>query len=247
MTKTIRIKLAIMSGVVALLTLSASQAQAALQVSYSLNSGASWTTLASGADDGPVPITFSSGGFSVSGSAGSNSPGNSQLSHVVSSVLDLSNQSGSTVSVWVSIVADDFTIPTIAPINLDSFISSNVDLASTGSSITYQSCVDPTNGTSNSNIACAAGSWVAGPGTINLSGLGSQISDKSSTITSNLGSSYAIGELFKIVLGNGFDGNGSATTSLTPVPEPMSIVMLGGVLLLTSRRFMRKRGQASQN
>jgi hypothetical protein len=46
----------------------------------------------------------------------------------------------------------------------------------------------------------------------------------------------------------GANSNLNVITSsvLTPVPEPMSIALLGGVLILTSGAIRRKRNQAAK-
>jgi hypothetical protein len=56
---------------------------------------------------------------------------------------------------------------------------------------------------------------------------------------------YALDEQLSIFLAPGESINFAGSTTLTPVPEPMSIALLGGVVLLTSRLIRRKQNQAS--
>jgi hypothetical protein len=61
-----------------------------------------------------------------------------------------------------------------------------------------------------------------------------------------LGSPYALAEHITLALGAGSNLNVITSTVLTAVPEPMSIALFGGVVLLTSGLIRRKRNQASQ-
>jgi hypothetical protein len=158
--------------------------------------------------------------------------------------LSLSNSTGSTHAIWLSFAAQDFTAPTTPPdINFVSNIGGSVVTGSSANLLSYSSCVDTAKGL----IACPGGSIVAGPVTPSVTfgdGTGHWSAGTQTKITSLTGT-YSIGELVEITLGAGSEINFSSSSKLTPVPEPMSIALLGGVVLLTSRLIRRKQSHVS--
>ena len=72
-------------------------------------------------------------------------------------------------------------------------------------------------------------------------------SDDQFLTVSSLGAPYAIDELLHLTLGGGGSVNLAASTTLTQtaVPEPASIALLGGALLLVSG-IRRKRNQSQK-
>lgn len=60
---------------------------------------------------------------------------------------------------------------------------------------------------------------------------------------SPLTATYAFEQEVTVVLAAGDTVNYSDSQFLTPVPEPMSVALLGGILLLTGRAIQRRRKQ----
>ena len=59
-----------------------------------------------------------------------------------------------------------------------------------------------------------------------------------------LSAPYSLQEKVTLTFNNAGSVNFVTSQVLTPVPEPMSIALLGAVFLLTSRSILRKRKQA---
>ena len=83
------------------------------------------------------------------------------------------------------------------------------------------------------------------PASPSITATGSFQNDKSGTI-GVLPTPYAIDEVITLTLGARSSMNFSASTTLTATPEPMSVALLGGVLVLTGGLMRRKRKQTSK-
>jgi hypothetical protein len=178
-------------------------------------------------------------------SASSNSPGTSSLSFEVSTALDIINTSSSTETITVNIEAQGFTAPTAPPdlVTLLSNAGGTVFVGSGVNALSFESCLDETN----SLAGCSGSTLNAILDTPTITAPGS-FSQSSTTPIASLAAPYALDEAFTVTLGAGGSINLSNSTTLTaiPVPEPMSITLLGGAVLLCSGMLRRKRKQASQ-
>lgn len=235
-------------ALVVLTVAGASQAQAGLLIQYSLDGGAIGT-LASGPEGGFVTYNTTLGGvLTLAGQALSNSPGTPTVSKLLASTVDINNISGGTHTLELFIGDTGFTAPAAPPnpaVLVNSHIGGSVVLINPLNTLSFTSCVDPTNTGNSCGPSIPAGVISAGPGTPNVTGIptGSFSDDKFATITA-LGTPYSISQYLVITLGSGGELNFANNTTLNPVPEPVSIVLLGGVVLLTNRMIRRKAKQA---
>jgi hypothetical protein len=174
--------------------------------------------------------------------ASSNSPGGTP-SVEDSATVNLINTTTATHTIVINVISTGFNIPVTPPnIIMLSHIGGTVAVGAVGDAGSFISCVD----TTNSQIAGCSGTTINAP-TIasNLVVPGSFSGDSQTTITS-LSASFAVDEQITITLGALENVNFSASTTLIQTPEPMSIAILGGVLLFTTGAIRRKRNQASR-
>ena len=192
------------------------------------------------------------GNIKISNLGGSsNWTGDPSQSWTSSSTASLQNTDSATShTIHIDVVVQGFTVPTAPPtLEFDSSVAMPAfGFSGTGNVLHFQSCVDQSNGTLAGGTSDCLGSvpgvspYVATQ--LTLSGPGSVKAPTEHILL--LGpASYAIDEAFDITVGVGGKINFSAGDTLTPVPEPMSIALLGGVVLLTSRLIRRKQNQAS--
>jgi hypothetical protein len=223
-------------------------AQASIQITWSIDggvggSGTCTSVAATFPNDWEVTCgSFSSGGLNVSAlNANSNSSGTASLANEASATGNLTNTTGAAITFHMDVVSQDFTLPTTPPVlNFFSHIGGTVTTGTAANLLSYRSCVDQAN-----LLAPGCPATYQSPfSTPSVTAAGSFNDDEKSFI-SPLHSPYAIDEQLDITIGAHGVLNFSASTSLTPVPEPMSIALLGGVVLLTSRLIRRKQNQAS--
>ena len=191
---------------------------------------------------GPVTISTLSGH--------SNSPGGSPFPNAnqAGSTVDvISTAPNTTVKLWFS--APNFSFPTIPPATSINWTASVQFTSIVGSgTLDNANCVDTNNGNTPPGVYCSS---PASPGilnndTISWTGATTPPTDTvhSSPPITTLGTGYALQEMVTLVFTTPGEVNFVTSQVLTPVPEPMSIALLGAVLLLTSRSILRKRKQA---
>jgi len=173
--------------------------------------------------------------------ASSNSPGGTP-SEETSAVVTLTNTTAASHTLVINVISTGFTMPTAPPtISLLSHIGGSVAVGAAGSLLSYISCVD----TGNSQTAGCPAAFNAPTISPSITAVGSFDGDSSSSIAS-LASPYAVDEKISLTLGANESMNFSASTTLVQTPEPMSIALLGGILLFTTGAIRRKRNQASR-
>jgi hypothetical protein len=229
-------------------------AQANIQIYYGLNAAptADLSNCPPGATD---TSCFSGGAFTVGGvvavtglTAHSNLTGVASIALASSSNASIVNTSASNQTFNIEIVASGYILPKTDPaLNFQSHISTTTYIAATGSTFQFQSCVDQANGPGPGLTApaCPGGSITSALLTPDISSTIASAKDAPVIVISSLVPGYALDEEISIFLAPGESINFAGSTTLTPVPEPMSIALLGGVLLLTSRSIRRKRNQVS--
>jgi hypothetical protein len=173
--------------------------------------------------------------------ATSNNPGTSTLADLLSANVDLDNLSSTSQTIQIQISADQFTMPVGPNIALLSHVGGTVVVGTSGSTMSYQSCVNSADVLATVNplgSTCVAGAFASGLSTPPVVSAGSFSNDKSAVIPS-LSAPYSIDEAFTITLAAGEDLNWSASTSLTTsaTVEPASILLaIAGLGLIFVRR-----------
>jgi hypothetical protein len=234
------LRTSLFAAVATALAIGAPQARANIIVEYSLNGGATFNPLLSGPSGSTQAITSDTlGAFSVSVlSVQSNSPGTTSIAKLLSDSLDIVNTSGSTASIVFAFSDVGFTSPTAPPsLLLNSHIGGSVTTGSSANLASFTSCVSTTDANLTS---CAGATDVAGPGTPGITA-GSFHDDKFATITA-LAGPYSLTSIFDVTLGAGSDVGFQANASLAPIPEPVSLSLLGVALIgLGAVRRLRRR------
>jgi hypothetical protein len=149
-------------------------------------------------------------------------------------------------TIVINIASDGFTAPVTPPdITFFSHIGGTVVIGEASNKLSYQSCI----GGNNLTTICPVGtsdlnSGISAP---SIASAGSFSNDQTGLITSLTGP-FSINEQLTVTLDPGAQINFAASTLLTPVPvpEPVSIALLGIVLFFTVGSIRRKRNQASQ-
>jgi hypothetical protein len=177
----------------------------------------------------------------------SNSPGTASLADEfsVSGEVDNNNTSGSvTINIWYA--AQGFTMPVtgggISGIKYVSNSSGTAINVSAVDTLSLESCVDESaTGGVGANFCKTSAAILNNPTLTYPTGAGGAVSNSVNTGFSPLTATYSLEQEITIVLAAGDKVNFSMSQALTPVPEPMSVALLGGVLLLTSRAIQRRR------
>lgn len=235
-------KLAGLLGAVLLLAICSPLAQGAMTITVG---GVACPGLVATADLATCAAAFTVNGDNVliTGLSGfSNSPGTPALGLETSATSTVTNIGTTNQTITIVVSAPDFSQPTAPPpLVLLSHIGGSVPVGDPSNTLSYSSCVN----TSNSTPACP-GSFTAGPGTPNVTGLGSpggSYQDDKSTAIASLSPLYSMGETITITLSPGSVLNFSASSTLTAVPEPASVLFLGTTLLgaavLLRKKFKR--------
>lgn len=207
-------------------------------VEYSTNGGSSFTNISLTSFGNSYLFAGTFGGLTVTtGSIGSNVPGGNQA-QLLGDALNLANDTVSTQTVLFAFSDGGFTGP-IAPPNLllNSHIGGTVTAAGTGNLLSFLSCVTP--GANAGTTSClSADSTAAGKPDIRTAN--SFSNDQYATFTS-LSGPYGLTELMSVTLSPNAGINYSANSTLSAVPEPMSVALMGVGLLGLTIVYRRRR------
>ena len=185
-------------------------------------------------------------------SGSSNSPGGVPFPNAnqSGSTVDVVATAATTVTFWFS--AQDFSFPTAPPGSIN--WTANLQFTSqvgTGT-LNLENCVDQANGNTPSTLPgrtipgfCTSPAGILNNDPLLWSGITTPPSDTVHSSISTLSPLYALQQMLTVVFTTPGEINFVTSQVLTPVPEPMSIALLGAVFLLTSRSILRKRKQAS--
>jgi hypothetical protein len=239
-------------GVLAIAGALAPMAHADFVIAYSLNGGAVQPCADSVSDD--VASCFAAGqnigaGVTLTNVSGSsNSPGNANFSDQFGSTTTITTTTtGATVVIYFA--AQNFNMPitggSVTGIDYASNLSITTAEPHSSGTVTLKSCVDQSNHTVPAPVGtgfCTTPAAMALNATLTIPAtLGSSQSNTVTSIFSPLGSPYSLSQMVTLVLGANTSLNLSTSQDLTPVPEPMSIALLGGVIALTARAFRRRQ------
>jgi hypothetical protein len=218
----------------------APSARAGLLLEYSTDNGATFTTLCSNASG-----TFCVNGFSatvngislvVNGML-SNSPGTPTLADLFSSSVAITNTTLGSRSIQIRAGDTGFTGPTAPPgsLMLESAIGGSVAIAGAGNTLSYISCISATN----AQDACP-GTVSTAPVTPHITQRGDYSASDTVNITT-LGAPFSMTEQLNLTLSAFSSINFSASSTLSPVPEPASLGLLGIGLIGLGFVASRKR------
>ncbi len=236
-------RLAMGVAAVALSVGMAGAAHATPIAAYSTDGGITFTdlTLGTGVLVGQL-TTYSFGGnvgsFGISGSIGTDYPGTPGQAQVVSSAVNLVNNSSSIASIIFAFSDGGFSAPTAPPIlQLNSHIGGTVNTATPNNTLSFVSCVTPS--ASSPTTSCSGGT--SSPlGTPDITQATSFQNDQYALFSSLTGP-YAITELMNVQLGGSGAFGFQANSTLAYVPEPMSVALMGVGLLGLTIVYRRRR------
>ena len=191
------------------------------------------------------------GGIKLVGLSGSSdSPGVSSGANEFSSSGSLANMNAAgsspvTIDIWY--LAQGFTMPVtgggVTGIKYTSNSSGTGGPVTGVDTLGLESCVDGGAGGVGANFCANSPFASLTNGVLTYPVGGGAVSDSINKQFSPLTATYALEQEVTVVLAAGDTVNYSDSQFLTPVPEPMSVALLGGVLLVTSRAIRRKRKQ----
>jgi hypothetical protein len=177
----------------------------------------------------------------------SNSPGTPTLADEFSSSGSVTNNGSSAVTVNIFYLAQDFTMPvtggSVTGIKYASSISgTGVDI--TGSdTLGLKSCVDHGAGGTGASFCTSPFASLTNVTQTYPIGLGTAVSNSVNMQFSPLTATYSLEQEITITLAGGDSANYSMSQALQPVPEPGSILLLAGALVLTGLVIQRRRKQ----
>ena len=226
-----------------LMVIAAPMAHASLQLTYQIDAltpvncgiaaNPNPTVICGNITAAPITITTLS--------ADSTSPGAPTSAEEDSATVKISNPDSVAHTIVINVASNGFTAPGAPPtITFFSNIGGAVAIGSLANLLSFQSCLDTTN-----TLAGCPGTARTVPVTPNITAGPSNYSAGDSGSIATLPTPYSIDEVIRLTLGAGTSLNFSASTILNETPEPMSVALLGSVLVLTGAIIRRKRKQTS--
>ncbi len=219
-------------------------ASAALDIYYSINGLPAVLCGSDPISAGPVSCSIASATVNALVVTGtSNSPGLINGADQLADTVEVTSTANATLQIWVT--AQDFTEPTAPPsLTYESSLSTTSTLQpGLLSTVGLQSCVNTANAIASSTpLSCAAS--LTNP-TESLLG-NTSASNTVGSIVGSLTTPYSLQQLITFSLVNGSNVNAVTSQSLTPVPEPASVILLGS-LALGIATALRKRGAVRQS
>lgn len=200
----------------------AGAAHATPAIEASINGGASFTTISN------PSVNVTDGSFTIAiESALSNTPGSAALSDLLSDSFSVTNNAGSTETLTLEISDTGFTLPT-APATFSSSLGGTV-LTGSGAPTDAVSLQSWAN---SSNLLYATTGATPGVGSPSIPSATSSTSSFNDTLTTQIGAGgltapYSLTSMVTVTLGAGDSLNLDTTVKLTPVPEPISLSLLG--------------------
>jgi len=218
----------------------AHDAAADLLAEVSFNGGA-FVPICTALPGGACVGSASGGGLLLNmAAAQSNSPGTPTLALLLSSALSLMNTNASGTATAHLLIGDTgFRAPT-GSVSLLSHIGGSVAVGDPLNTMSFFSSVDQGNG---QNVS--PGTFNTAAVTPNISAAGSYDASNSAAIPLVSGP-YSMTENLTITLSAGSIMNYSSSTTLSPVPEPVSLLLVGTSLIGLGVSLRRKRAANAQ-
>ncbi len=229
------------AAMAAALTVGGSSAKATPNVDVSINGGA-FSAL--------TPITTSGNQITFTGTTlggldftsltfSSNSPGTPTKADAVSSDLEVT-YSGAPAKVVFAFTSTNFTAPVAPPtVSLGSNVGGSVFGSSAGNALSFTSCIYANNSVEDT---CSGATYVTSTVSPNTTIDGNFSAGSTAPITSLVGP-YSIVEILSVSLGASGDINFAGSSTVTPVPEPLTLSVIGTALVgVGVARSRRRRG-----
>jgi hypothetical protein len=229
------------------------KADSIIQIQYEIDNNpalrVTCTSLPGATTDSCNPATFANNFNVGSLTASSNQPGTPGLAITTSAEVLLANNDSVAHTIQIQISADDFTNP-LGFASVLSHVGGTVANGVTGSTFSFQSCVDSSNairGVDAGGSACPVADFASGLSAPSIATTGSYQNDQTAAI-GPLVAPYSITESYFITLGAHAAINWSASTTVTPSPTPepdsSSMLLLGSALVglgsFAKKKFARK-------
>ena len=206
-----------------------SGASANLLVEYSIDGGTSFTTICSAASGTACAgsVTTANDLVMTLQTATSNSPGTAALSDLLSAVASIQNVNASGMASVELLIGDTgYSLPVAPPsLTFESAIGDTVVVGDPINTAAYFSCIAQSNG----QDVCP-GTYTTPTLTPSITTIGSSNASNSMSV-STLSAPYSMTEELQITLSAGSQINYSASSRLTPTPEPASVTILGSALV----------------
>ena len=201
------------------------------------------TTCASGVGTPTTPVFGEGGacanfttanGIAVSGlsTAGTQATTNSQQ---FTTTTFLTNTSTSSQTITIAAATNGFTSPNAPPPITDSFTYTLNETTGATTASSYKACVDPLNGLTAPTGTCGS------PTPLVVAGVVSNASSTGQIVLTSLGPNpFSLNQQITLTLAAGTSVTLTASQTLTQVPEPASIVLLGSLLVGLTTLFRKK-------
>jgi hypothetical protein len=168
---------------------------------------------------------------------GLQAPGFSQQ---LGTTLLITNTTGSNVTLQIDISDSNFSSPTIPPaLAINDSSGATLNNTTGTNTLTLTSCVAQSNSLAASPCVGPAPGQAGPNGTLTESSPGTAANETTGVITA-LHANFSLVQQLIVVAGAGGDFNVTSSQVLTPVPEPASFLLLGGMLAGISG-LLRKR------
>jgi hypothetical protein len=163
------------------------------------------------------------------------------FSQQLGTTLLITNTSGVSQTITIDIADTNFSSPTTPP-SISDHSGATLDNTTATNSYQLSSCVNQ----ANTVVFCTTPAPGEAPpnATLTLTGANTTSNESTGTITS-LSADFALVQQLTITAAAGSDFNVTSSQILTPVPEPASVLLMGGMLVGISGMLRKKLAKRS--